>query len=119
MVQEYDNIGHPGLAYCSLITTTVGKDQSEESIIKYETETELDRGAMTEDTVIWPANRPVTLAITNRYFKCDNSALKIISLNATQVVFSLTPGVGSVNIQYKDENGELVNKLYMEATNDD
>lgn len=118
MVQEIDNISHAGLTYCSLIPTTIGKDQTTDGIVEYETETQLDQGLATENEVFIPSNYPVTLKIKDGYFKSDNPSLQILSQSLASVTFSLTPGIAPVTIQYKDENGDIVEKLYTEYIND-
>lgn len=117
MVQEKDNLDD-NITYYTLVATTMSKTASDnyqkENDIVVKPEIEKDNTTSSEYYTFIP-NEELTLGTYNGYFKSESSAVKIISLTADEVKFTIPFGVNEVNIYVKDNNNIVKYKYRKEV----
>ena len=117
MVQEKDNLDD-NITYYTLVATTMSKTASDnyqkENDIVVKPEIEKDNTTSSEYYTFIP-NEELILGTYNGYFKSESSAVKIISLTADEVKFTIPFGVNEVNIYVKDSNNIIKHKYRKEV----
>ena len=106
------------ITYYTLVATTMSKTASDnyqkENDIVVKPEIEKDNTTSSEYYTFIP-NEELTLGTYNGYFKSESSAVKIISLTADEVKFTIPFGVNEVNIYVKDSNNIIKYKYRKEV----
>ena len=117
MVQEKDNLDD-NITYYTLVATTMSKTASDnyqkENDIVIKPEVDKNDTTSGEYNTFIP-NEELTLGTYNGYFKSESSAVKIISLTADEVKFTIPFGVNEVNIYVKDSNNIIKYKYRKEV----
>lgn len=121
LVQEYDNISTPGIAYCSLRATTADKTVAEEHKLNESyIEEKIEKVAQTTDDYVDPEDEHIiyvnattenTINTESGYFKTSRSEIVVKKKTSKEVVFILPFGVDETEIQVK-EDGEIVTYTY-------
>lgn len=112
LIQECDNITRQNVSYYSLRPTTSSKQSLKEPTEAVIEKSLLVKPQLTEpqqidQTIIIDPNEDIILETENGIFKTSNNNIKIKSLTATEVIFTLPFGVPSATITIQQGN-ELI-----------
>lgn len=102
IVQEFDSISTPGIVYYSLTSSTIGKDEINQTYI--------EKGETFFSDELINFNDKIVLTTEDGYFK-TNKNLIIYKRTETEIIFSIPFGLNEVTVEVK-QGGQIVTKLY-------
>lgn len=99
MVQEKDDSSSRGVAYYSLIPTTMNESLQHQPI-----QDTVVKPQINNDGFTFIPNQPITISTSDGFFQCDVSAIEVISRSENEVVFKVPFGIDSVQISVIQED---------------
>lgn len=107
MVQEIDDISRPGLSYCTIVPSTLSKDENGNLVDREE----ISDPMITSAT--YKSNTPITVTTEEGYFESDDS-ITVQSVTATSVTFVVPFGVSNVSYKVKENNAVVTKTIEVE-----
>lgn len=115
LVQEIDNISTPGIAYCSLQSTTVSNSEKqvdqEYYIIKKDTYKNNHKADDVDNNIkyFYP-NQVYEERLSNGYFWVDNTNIEIVERTNAKIKFSIPFGIEKVIIKTEIDGPDIIYK---------
>ena len=102
MVQEKDNFSD--VVYYSLVATTIAEDKTYQSAQETQLQLQIKEPSLYNGT--FTPETEIVFATENGVFNTNSSAVKILSLDEKEVIFTIPFGIDEVEITVQ-ENEEL------------